>query len=230
MECATDRRTQSCRRPCGYRIEMGDPSIQALRNIAPVMAKSLVFAPRQHIILLSDLWQLHLECEHAFNAATEPLLAAMRLQWLYDALDSEQPPHGHELLLRLSAYPDRRQFIQIVMLWQNAFQHAGLSARHQREQCYADCFIQMARICGIEQTGVSDSLIRQIGINMAQSRAGMDINAPVAHNQIIRQCGKDAGWLVAINETVNRAQKQDVSSDNLLIFKLFWQVFWQTFR
>ena len=52
---------------------MGNNSIQALRNIAPVMAKCLVFAPRRHIIILSDLWQLHIECEHAFNAATEPL-------------------------------------------------------------------------------------------------------------------------------------------------------------
>ena len=86
---------------------MGNNSIQALRNIAPVMAKCLVFAPRQHIILLSDLWQLHIECEQAFNAATEPLLASMRLQWLHDALDTAQPPHGHELLLRLSAYHDR---------------------------------------------------------------------------------------------------------------------------
>jgi hypothetical protein len=203
---------------------MGNNSIQALRNIAPVMAKCLVFAPRRHIIILSDLWQLHIECEHAFNAATEPLLASMRLQWLHDALDTAQPPHGHELLLRLSAYHDRAGFIRIIEVWQQSLQHAGLSAQSLRERCYADCFIEMARICGIALTADADALVRQIGISMAQSSAGLAIQTDILHQQIIRQCGKDTGWLLAVNEIVKRARNNDVASDNLLIFKLFWQI------
>ena len=59
---------------------------------------------------------------------------------------------------------------------------------------------------------------------MAQSSAGLAIQTDILHQQIIRQCGKDTGWLLAVNEIVKRARNNDVASDNLLIFKLFWQI------
>jgi len=189
------------------------------------MAKCLVFAPRQYLFLLSDLWQLHLECEKAFELASEPLLGAMRLQWLYDALETAQAPVGHELLARLLSYEDKTSFIQMVGIWQKSLQEAGLSAQAQCEASYAACFIEMAKICDIPITDISSQVIKKIGISMAQSKAGFSEIAPVSKQDIRKACGKNADWLVAINETVQIANIKDVSADNLLIFRLFWRVY-----
>lgn len=200
-------------------------SLSALRDSAPVMAKCLVFAPRTHILHLSDLWQLHLACEAAVSAASEPLLAAMRLQWFYDALTTANVPHGHELLSRLAKYDDKTSFIKIVTIWQEALQQAGISPQVQCETCYSACFVDMARICTIPMTDNAIQIIRQIGVAMAQSKAGLSPDLLHSTQEIRTACGSSANWLIAINETVNMAIETDVSADNLLIFKLFWRVY-----
>lgn len=98
----------------------------ALRDADRDLAFCLLFAPASKRDLLADRLLLALETEAAIRVASEPILAAIRIQWWCDALDTGR----HEnvpLMLRLLAHMESGRLtvdeLQAQLaLWQDRLQ------------------------------------------------------------------------------------------------------------
>ena len=62
---------------------------QALRETDRDLALALLFAPAASRDLLADRLSLAIEAETAINIASEPMLAAIRLQWWVEAIENK---------------------------------------------------------------------------------------------------------------------------------------------
>ena len=94
---------------------------QALRELDRELALALLFAPSQHRETLANLATLACEAENAVVAASEPMLAAIRLQWWVEALESGNS-EGVPLVMRLLAEIDsatvtKQALIDLLGLW-----------------------------------------------------------------------------------------------------------------
>ncbi|MEC8806504.1 MAG: hypothetical protein VXX27_07320 [Pseudomonadota bacterium] len=107
-----------------------------LRNTDRDLAFCLLFAPASHRGLLADRLLLAHESESAIRVASEPLLAAIRLQWWCDALETRR----HEnvpLMMRLLSHIDSGQLSVEDLNTQLAFWQDRL----QREtECGGGCW------------------------------------------------------------------------------------------
>ena len=88
MERADERRAFRFRRACRPVMSGG---WRALRETDRDLALALLFAPVASRDLIADRLSLAMEAETAMKLASEPMLAAIRLQWWVEAI---QNPSG----------------------------------------------------------------------------------------------------------------------------------------
>lgn len=103
--------------------DSGPDSWRALRNTDRDLALCLLFSPAAGRAVLADRLNLALEAENSVRTASEPMLAAIRLQWWVDAIEAGR----HEnvpLMRRLSTHfetgglrPD--ELLAQLALWQD---------------------------------------------------------------------------------------------------------------
>ena len=81
-------------------------SWRILRDNDKQLALCLLFAPRADRQLLADIFCLANELENAVNIPSEIILAAIRLQWWYDAIENVAARHtfGHPAVLAAPAF------------------------------------------------------------------------------------------------------------------------------
>jgi len=79
---------------------------QALRASDRDIALALLFAPSSRRDLISDRLHLAIEAENALRLASEPMLAAIRLQWWVEAIETrrhESVPLMERLITHIDA-------------------------------------------------------------------------------------------------------------------------------
>ena len=116
----------------------------SLREADRELALALLISPAKKRDILADRLNLALECESAIHIASEPMLAAIRLQWWVEAIETgrhEQVP----LMLRLSARieageVDSASLTEQIGLWQDRL----ASAPEDSGSCWAGCFAMLA--------------------------------------------------------------------------------------
>lgn len=96
---------------------------QALRASDPDIALALLFAPSAQRELIADRLHLAIESENALRLATEPMLAAIRLQWWVEAIETrrhESVPLMERLIAHIDAAAVRADdLVSQVGLWQD---------------------------------------------------------------------------------------------------------------
>ena len=96
---------------------------QALRELDREFALALLFAPPRHRETLSNLAMIACEAENAIAVASEPMLAAIRLQWWVEAIESGNTgnvPLAARLLAEIDNKAVSRQaLIDLIGLWQD---------------------------------------------------------------------------------------------------------------
>jgi len=115
-------------------------SWQALRSQDRNLALCLLFAPTSIRPILADRLSLALEAELAMRVTSEPMLAAIRLQWWFDALETGR----HEnvpLVQRLLSHIERGQLALDAVhaqlaLWQDRLGDNSIAA----DRCWHDFF------------------------------------------------------------------------------------------
>ena len=117
---------------------------QALRETDRDLALSLLFAPAASRDLIADKLSLAIEAETAMKLASEPILAAIRLQWWVEAI---QNPSGESvpLMERLLDHMDRgslasADLVAQMELWQDRLSASPEDSPNARGDCWADCF------------------------------------------------------------------------------------------
>ena len=194
---------------------------QQLRSEAPSFALCLLFAPTSVRELLSDLFRLALECEAASERASEPILAIMRLTALSEMMTADSPPAGNALLSDIHRHKGGNSFEffeKLPDIWIRHLQNGVGQA-----ELWGDVLTDMFRASGPASAEQAD-IARQVGYAISASRAGTEMPTALSARSIHSVCGADANWLLALNAVSHRAQKYDISSDTLLIFRLFWLV------
>ena len=98
-----------------------------LRNTDRDLAFCLLFASAPRRDLLADRLMLAHEAESAIRVASEPLLAAIRLQWWYDALETRRHEKVPLMMRLLSHIESGRLTVEDIntqlALWQDRLQH-----------------------------------------------------------------------------------------------------------
>ena len=117
---------------------------QALRETDRDLALALLFAPAASRDLIADRLSLAIEAETAMKLASEPMLAAIRLQWWVEAIQNvsgESVP----LMERLLDHLDRgslasADLVAQMELWQDRLSTSPENSPNARGDCWADCF------------------------------------------------------------------------------------------
>ena len=117
---------------------------QALRETDRDLALALLFAPAASRDLIADRLSLAIEAEAAMKLASEPMLAAIRLQWWVEAIQNvsgESVP----LMERLLGHLDRgslasADLVAQMELWQGRLSTSPEDSPNARGDCWADFF------------------------------------------------------------------------------------------
>ncbi|MEX0502491.1 hypothetical protein AB3X55_02720 [Alphaproteobacteria bacterium LSUCC0719] len=119
-------------------------SWQALHNQDRSLALCLLFAPAKTRPLLADRLSLALEAELAIRVTSEPMLAAIRLQWWSDALETgrhENVPLAERLLAHIGrGHLDPDAVHAQLALWQDRLGDDTFGA----DRCWHDFFGMLA--------------------------------------------------------------------------------------
>jgi len=185
----------------------------ALRETDRELACCLLFVHTDSRGLLSDLLSLAHECENAVRIPSEPMLAAIRLQWWVEALAGDDPTvaplaerlHGHlgSGKVRLG------QLHELIGLWQDRLQNDA--------QCAAGCWAQaFAMMPGVE--GCQD--LSMVAAKIGRSFAG-DV-APNFNLKILRRkVGVETRWLFLLACLMRHSQKsRGAETDRLLVWRM----------
>jgi len=116
----------------------------ALREADRDLALALLFTPRHHRENLADRLNLALECEAAVRVASEPMLAAIRLQWWVEAIetgqDADVPLLGRLRRQIAAGEADAAALTGQIGLWQDRL----ATAPDDAGACWAGCFAALA--------------------------------------------------------------------------------------
>ena len=117
---------------------------QALRETDRDLALALLFAPAASRDLLADRLSLAIEAETAINIASEPMLAAIRLQWWVEAIENKSG-ESVPLMERLLSHLDRGSLVTADLVaqmgpWQDRLSISPEDAPNAMGDCWADCF------------------------------------------------------------------------------------------
>jgi hypothetical protein len=119
-------------------------SWQALREIDRDLALCLLFCPADRRAVLADRLSLALEAESALRIASEPMLAAIRLQWWVDAIElhrHENVPLIGRLLTHLEAGHLRQdEVLAQLAIWQDRLSDDTCTPA----TCWRDLFAMLA--------------------------------------------------------------------------------------
>ena len=117
---------------------------QALRETDLDLALALLFAPAASRDLIADRLSLAIEAETAMKLASEPMLAAIRLQWWVEAIQNASG-ESVPLMERLLGHLDRGSLASAdlfaqIKLWQDRLSTSPEDSPNARGDCWADCF------------------------------------------------------------------------------------------
>jgi len=119
-------------------------SWSALRDSDRDLALCLLFSPADMRALLADRLCLALEAENSVRVASEPMLAAIRLQWWAEAIEAgrdENVPLMRRLLVHLeSAHIDQDELLTQLAIWQDRLADNTISAG----ACWQKLFVMLA--------------------------------------------------------------------------------------
>ena len=180
---------------------------QALRETDRDLALALLFAPAASRDLIADRLSLAIEAETAMRLASEPMLAAIRLQWWVEAIESGSGG-SVPLMDRLLGHLDRgslasADLVAQMCLWQDRLSISPEDAPHGIGDCWADCF--GALLPSQEQAA------RQVG------RALVDPDARVGDEALGLLATADGRWLWMIGLLVRHRRATGGSHDDPLM-------------
>lgn len=116
---------------------------QALRASDRDIALALLFAPSSRRDLISDRLHLAIEAENALRLASEPMLAAIRLQWWVEAIETrrhESVPLMERLITHIDAnHVSAEELSSQVGLWQDRL----TSAPEDAGGCWGSMFAML---------------------------------------------------------------------------------------
>lgn len=184
----------------------------ALREADRDLALALLFAPRRTRDLFADRLCLALECEAAIRVASEPMLAAIRLQWWVEAIESgrhEQVPLMQRLCDRIEAgEADAARLTDQVGLWQDRL----ASAPEDAGGCWAACFAMLVPDHADAAATIARSLFAE-GPAPALSDL-RDLNNPQTR------------WLWMLGRLAMRRSGGAAGDDPLLVWRMLgWRLF-----
>ncbi len=117
---------------------------QALRETDRDLALALLFAPAASRDLIADRLSLAIEAETAMKLASEPMLAAIRMQWWVEAIQNASG-ESVPLMERLLGHLDQgslasADLVAQMELWQDRLSTSPEDAPNAMGDCWADCF------------------------------------------------------------------------------------------
>ena len=113
---------------------------QALRETDRDLALALLFAPAASRDVLADRLSLAIEAETAINIASEPMLAAIRLQWWVEAIENKSG-ESVPLMERLLRHLDRgalgtADLVAQMGHWQDRLSTSPEDKSFSKEECF----------------------------------------------------------------------------------------------
>ena len=180
---------------------------QALRETDRDLALALLFAPAASRDLIADRLSLAIEAETAMKLASEPMLAAIRLQWWVEAIQNESG-ESVPLMERLLGHLDRGSLASADLVAQMELRQGRLSTSPEdspnaRGDCWADCFGALLP--------PQAQAARQVG------RALVDPNALIGDEVLGLLAMADGRWLWMIGMLVRHRRATGGSHDDPLM-------------
>ena len=196
---------------------------QALRQTDKGIALCLLFAPRAQRALLADLFNLASELENAIRIPSEVMLAAIRLQWWHDALDSTEDASA-PLVIRLQGYVadgaiSRPALMQLVGEWQTRIGDDESTA----DECWSACWHLAASLkLDPEFAALAANTGRMmIALKRGQTPTTLPTKAELA---ALYKAGHNAHWLYLANRLIQHLAQNEQRDDPLLVWRLlFWR-------
>lgn len=180
----------------------------ALRDRDRDLALALLFAPAHSRDILADRLNLALECEAAMRVASEPMLAAIRLQWWVEAIETgrhEQVPLMMRLWTRIEANQiDASLVTEQIGLWQDRL----AAAPEDAGACWADCFAMLAP----DHAGLARSIAESLFAGAV----------PLSNVELESLKEPNARWLWMLGRLAIHRQSGAASDDPLLVWRMLW--------
>ena len=180
---------------------------QALRQTDRDLALALLFAPAASRDLIADRLSLAIEAETAIKLASEPMLAAIRLQWWVEAIQNASGD-SVPLMERLLDHLDRgllasADLVAQMGLWQDRLSTSPEDAPNAMGDCWADCFGALLP--------PQEHAARQVG------RALVDPDARIGDEALGLLATAEGRWLWMLGMLVRHRRGSDASHDDSLI-------------
>lgn len=188
---------------------------QALRATDRDLALALLFAPGASRELIADRMSLAIEAETALKLASEPMLAAIRLQWWVEAI--EQGSGGSvPLMQRLQRHLDSGAATPVALasqigIWQDRLATAPEANPETTGACWAEFFGSLLP--------AQEQAARQVG------RALVDSDARVGDEALGILARDDARWAWMIGLLARHRQTRGGSHDDPLM--AWWMLGWR---
>ena len=209
-------------------------SWKSLRSNAPLLSYSLLFQNVEQRQLLADILSLGLEFDFILAQASEPMLALIRLKWWEEKIKSPVKGDSLPLLGQLNShisagYLSRSQVISIIQCWQNYAEtnpethqkNVQKTVQKAGQACWSELLTVCTHLCGFEK----HELARQIGAALYDSRNETPPSKLPSARQIYQIYGKGAEFLIILAYLARRGTNSGITSDNLILFKIIWQIF-----
>ena len=191
---------------------------QALRELDREFALALLFAPPRHRETLANLATLACEAENAIAVASEPMLAAIRLQWWVEAVESGNTgnvPLAARLLAEIdSETVSKQSLIDLLVLWQDRLS----SDPDDRYSSWIGLFALMVTVSGDE----TDGQLQDIATRVAHAQ--LSDHSHLTKEDLIHLDRTGHHWLMMLAlAALCRQQGDNVSSPMLIWRMLGWR-------
>ena len=200
-------------------------SWKSLRTHAPLLSYSLLFQNVQQRELLADILSLGLELDFILAQASEPMLALIRLKWWEEQINSPVKGDSLPLLSQLNnhisaGYLSRSQVTSLIQRWQDYAETDPVTHQKAGQACWSEILTVCTHLCGFEKKELS----QQIGAALYDSRNGYPPSELPSARQIYQIYGKGAEFLIILAYLARRGTGSGITSDNLILFKIIWQI------
>lgn len=184
----------------------------ALRDADRDLALALLFAQGRSREILADRLNLALECEVAIRAASEPMLAAIRLQWWVEAIETgrhEQVPLMQRLWHRIEiGEADAASLTDQIGIWQDRL----ASNPEDAGSCWAGCFALLAP--GRDEAA------------SATARCLFGDGSPPSTSAMAELARPETRWLWMLARMARHRQDGTTRDDPLLVWRMLgWRLF-----
>ena len=180
---------------------------QALRETDRDLSLALLFAPAASRDPIADRLSLAIEAETAMKLASEPMLAAVRLQWWVEAIQNSSGD-SVPLMGRLLGHLDRgslasADLVAQMGLWQDRLSTSPGGASNAMGDCWADCFGALLP--------TQEQAAREVG------RALVDPDARIGEETLGLLATAEGRWLWMIGMLVRHRRGSVASHDDPLM-------------